>query len=113
MTLDSKNLACTLPGSTCSKCGAATTKDRDTELNDILQVLEIVPTRADAPNAHVCRAILKNTFGSKRGRYLIDRFLEDKVVPGTKAYNRRHIMMIDRRPLRRQQVILETLLTSE
>ena len=113
MTLDSKNLACTSPGSTCSKCGAATTKDRDTELNDILQVLEIVPTRADAPNAHVCRAILKNTFGSKRGRYLIESFLEDKVVPGTKAYYRRHIMMIDRKPLGPKQVISEASPTSE
>ena len=78
MTLDSKNIDCASSGSTCSKCGAVTTKDRDTELNDILQVLEVVPTRADAPNAHVCRAVLKNTFGSKRGRCLTEGFWKTK-----------------------------------
>ena len=97
MTLDTKSPECACK---CSKCGASITKDRDADLAEILKVLEVVPTRAEAPNAHVCRAALKSTLGSKRTRYLIDSLLEDRIVPATKAYCRRHIMMLDREPLK-------------
>ena len=95
MTLDTPECACK-----CSKCGASVTKDRNADLTDILEVLEVVPTRAEAPNAHVCRAALKSSLGSKRTRYLIDSLLEDRIVPATKTNCRRHIMMLDREPLR-------------
>ena len=97
MTLDTKSPECVCK---CPKCGASVTKDRDADLADILKVLEVAPTRAEAPNAHVCREALKSTFGSKRTQYLIDILLEDRIVPATKAYHRRHIMMLDREPLR-------------
>lgn len=97
MTLDSKSPDCACK---CSRCGAIITKDRDADLAEIMKILEVVPTRAEAPNANVCRAALKSTFGSRRARYLIDSLLEDRTVPATKAYCRRHIMMIDRKPLR-------------
>ena len=97
MMLDTKSPECACK---CSKCGASVTKDRNADLTDILEVLEVVPTRAEAPNAHVCRAALKSSLGSKRTRYLIDSLLEDRIVPATKTYCRRHIMMLDREPLR-------------
>ena len=93
MTLDTKSPECACK---CPKCGASVTKDRDADLADILKVLEVVPTRAEAPNAHVCRAALRSTYGSKRTQYLIDGVLDDRIVPATRAYCRRHIMMLDR-----------------
>jgi hypothetical protein len=84
---------------TCVQCGAnmeATSGD----LEDVLRVLEIAPTRAEAPNASVCRATLKEKYGSKRAKQLIDLLLEDRVIPATKAYHRRHMMLLDRKPLK-------------
>ena len=45
MTLDTKSPECACK---CSKCGASITKDRDADLAEILKVLEVVPTRAEA-----------------------------------------------------------------
>ena len=83
----------------CSRCGAsmyASEGDRE----DILKVLETVHSRADAPNTNVCRNALRNAFGSKRARFLIDTLLEDRVISATKAYHRRHVLMLNRQPLR-------------
>ena len=83
----------------CSKCGTPV-EPKSEDLADILNVLEVVSTRAEAPNARVCRAVLKETYGVKRGRQLIDLLLEDHVIPGTIAYNKRHIMLLNKQPLR-------------
>ena len=91
-------LTCSKPAK-CTKCGA-TEEPKPEDLADILNVLEVVSTRAEAPNACVCRAVLKQTYGAKRGKQLIDLLLEDHVIPGTIAYNRRHIMLLNKQPLR-------------
>ena len=83
----------------CAKCCApvsATPQD----LDDVLRTLEVSPTRADAPNANICRAALKSEYGPKRARQLVNLLLLDRVVPATKAYNRRHLMFLDKQPLR-------------
>ena len=85
----------------CSKCGALVpTLSKAALEEDLFKVLEVSPDRAAAPNATTCRAALKSEFGSKRAREIVDSLLEDKVVPATKAYHRRHVMFLDKRPLR-------------
>ena len=83
----------------CAKCCApvsATPQD----LDDVLRTLEVSPTRADAPNANICRAALKSEYGPKRARQLVDLLLLDRVVLATRAYNRRHLMFLDKQQLR-------------
>ena len=84
---------------TCSKCGSSI-EAKSEDLADVLRVLEIVSSRAEAPNANICRTILKERYGSKRARHLIDVLLEDRVIPATKAYHRRHVMLFDKKPLK-------------
>ncbi len=86
----------------CAKCGAPVTATPP-DLEDVLRILEVSPTRTDAPNANICRAALKSEYGPKRARQLIDSLLLDRVVPGTKAYHRRHVMFLDKRPMRVRQ----------
>jgi hypothetical protein len=83
----------------CSKCGSTRTATNE-DLADVLTVLEIAPTRAEAPNASVCRASLNEKYGSKRAKELIEILLEDRVIPATKAYHRRHVMLFDKKPLK-------------
>lgn len=83
----------------CAKCRAPVTATPQ-DLEDVLRILEISTTRADAPNANICRSALKSEYGPKRARQLVDLLLLDKVVPATKAYNRRHVMFLDNQPLR-------------
>ncbi len=90
-----ENQKCT----TCSKCGASI-EATSGDLEDVLRVLEIAPTRAEAPNASVCRATLKEKYGSKRAKQLIEVLLEDRVIPATKAYHRRHLMQLNKKPLK-------------
>ena len=85
----------------CAKCRARiSAPSKDALREDLWKVCEVSPDRASAPNAKVCRAALKAQFGSKRGRELIEDLLSDRVVPGTKAYSRRHLMFLDKQPLR-------------
>ena len=83
----------------CAKCRAPVTPSPQ-DLEHVLLILEVSPTRADAPNANICRAALKSEYGPKRARQLVDLLLVDRVVPATKAYNRRHLMFLDNQPLR-------------
>ena len=83
----------------CAKCQArchATEEDLDA----VMQVLEVAPTRADAPNASVCRAALKSRYGPKKAKRLKDLLLTDRVIPGTKQYHRRHVMFLGKQPLK-------------
>ena len=64
-------------------------------LEHLLQVLEVAPTRAEAPNANVCRAALKAQHGPKRAKQLIDLLLKDRIITATKTYPRRHVMLFD------------------
>ena len=85
----------------CAKCRARIcAPSKDALQEDLWKVCEVSPDRASAPNAKVCRAALKARFGSKRRRELIEDLLSDRVVPGTKAYDRRHLMFLDKQPLR-------------
>ena len=95
--------SCTTPQTDmlCARCRACiNTTSKDALRDDLWKVCEVSPDRASAPNAKVCRAALKAQFGSKRGRELIEDILSDRVVPGTKAYDRRHLMFLDKQPLR-------------
>ena len=83
----------------CSRCGASMYAS-DGDIDDILKVLETVHSRADAPNANVCRNAIRNAFGAKRARFLVNALLEDRVISATKAYHRRHVLMLNRQPLR-------------
>ena len=76
----------------------ATEEDQDA----VLQVLEVAPTRADAPNTSVCRAALKSRYGPKQANMLKGLLLADNVVPGTKQYHRRHVMFLGKEPLKVQ-----------
>ena len=78
--------------------------DKQDCMNAILQVLDFAETRADAPNATDCRSELKKEFGSKLGRYLIEKYLQDKVIPATKLYPRRHIMQLQNQPMKLRSV---------
>ena len=85
----------------CSKCGQLCPAEAvNVCLRDILQVLEPVANRADAHNSCICRAALKRKFGSKRARLLVDFMLEDRVIAATKTCSRRHVMMLDKQPLK-------------
>ena len=84
---------------TCSKCGRCV-QATSADVEHLFQVLEVAPTRAEAPNANVCRAALIASHGPKRARQLIDLFLQDRIIPAAKAHPRRHVMLLDRQPLR-------------
>ena len=84
---------------TCSKCGGCM-QATSADLEHLFQVVEVAPTRAEAPNATVCRAALRASHGPKRAKQLIDLFLKDQIIPATKAYPRRHVMLFDKQPLR-------------
>ena len=85
----------------CAKCAARISATSEDALRErLFQILEISPDRTSAPNAKICRTALKARLGSKQARELIDRLLTDRVVPATKAYHRRHMMFIDKKPLR-------------
>ena len=84
----------------CAMCDSCIKADLEDCLKDILQVLEPATTRQYAPDASICRMKLKTTFGSVRGRYLVDRLLTDRVVPGTKLYPKRHIMFLNKEPMK-------------
>ena len=97
---------------TCSKCGTCIEASK-ADLDDVHQVLEVAPTRADAPNANICRAALKAKHGPKRAKQLIDMLLKDKVIPATKAYPRRHVLLLDQKPLRPKKHISQEELTQQ
>ena len=82
--------------------------DQQDCLGQSMQVLEITENRVDAPNAKVCRSALKEKLGSKRARYLIDKFLQDKVINATKLYPRRHIIQLQNQPLKLKSVSEES-----
>ena len=83
----------------CAKCRAPVTSTAQ-DLDDVLRILEVSPTRTEAPNADICRAALKCAYGPKRARQLVDLLLLDRVGPATKAYHRRHLMFVDKHPIR-------------
>ena len=97
---------------TCSTCGACV-QATIADLEDVLQVLEIAPTRADAPNANVCRAALKAQHGPKRAKQLIDLLLEDRIIPATKTYPRRHVMLLEKQPMRPKKLTPQEELTQQ
>ena len=69
-------------------------------LDAVMHVLEVASTRADAPNASVCRAALKSRYGPQKATRLKELLLADRVIPGTtKQYHRRHVMFFDKHPL--------------
>ena len=87
----------------CAKCQArchATEEDLDA----VMQVLEVAPTRADAPNASVCRVALKSRYGPQKAKRLKELLLTDRVIPGTKQYHRRHVMFLGKQPLKIQSM---------
>ena len=89
----------------CVKCGGPMPAiDKDALREDVFKVLEAADTRKDAPNANICRGALKAAYGPKHTREIVDSLLRDKVVPATKAYHRRHMMFLDKQPLKPIQV---------
>ena len=47
----------------------------------------------------MCRAALKETYGSKRGRQLVELVLEDKIRAVLGDHPRRHVMTLNKHPL--------------
>ena len=85
----------------CARCGAPVPTPNKAALEaDLMRVLEVAPSRLEAPNATICRAALNSKYGSTRARQIVDFLLKDKVVPATKAYHRRHLMFLNKQPLR-------------
>ena len=97
---------------TCSKCGGCV-QATSADVQELLQVLEVAPTRAEAANANVCRAVLRASYGPKRARQLIDLFLQDRIIPAAKAHPRRHVMLLDRQPLRPKKLTPQEELTQQ
>ena len=62
----------------CINCGHSSEQALKVCIDEVLQVLVPAVDYCDAPNASVCRAALKETYGSKRGRQLVELALEDK-----------------------------------
>ena len=87
-------------------CAMCKTRYHATEedLDAVMRVLEVASTRADAPNASVCRAALKYRYGPKRAKRLKDLLLTDRVIPGTKQYHRRHVMFLGKQLLKIQNM---------
>ena len=97
---------------TCSKCGGCM-QATSADLEHLFQVLEVAPTRAEAPNAIVCRAALKAQHGPKRAKQLIDLLLKDRIIPATKTYPRRHVMLLEKQPMRPKKLIPQEELTQQ
>ena len=88
----------------CSQCGAPLTAPNRAALEaDLLHVLEISPSRKEAPNVSVCKIALKARHGRARAKEIIKFLLVDRVVPATKQYNRRHLLFLNKQPLRLKQ----------
>ena len=83
------------------------------DLEHLFQVLEVAPTRAEAPNANVSRAVLKASHGPKRAKQLIDLLLKDRVIPATKSYPRRHVMLLEKQPMRPKKLIPQEEITQQ
>ena len=83
----------------CKKCGCSLREPTETELQEVLEVLDFAPSREKTPNACVCRQALRDAYGNKRARALIELALREVTWAGTKAYPRRHVMLLEKRPL--------------
>ena len=97
---------------TCSKCGGCM-QATSADLEHLFQVVEVAPTRAEAPNADVCRAALKAQHGPKRTKQPIDLLLKDRIIPATKTHSGRHVMLLEKQPTRPKKLIPQEEITQQ
>ena len=83
----------------CVNCGHSSQQALQKCIDEVLQVLTPAASDCDAPNASVCRTALKDKYGSKRGRQLIELVLEDRIVVAMGEHPRRRILTLNKNPL--------------
>jgi hypothetical protein len=84
----------------CVKCGAPRPEPTTQDYVDIFAVLEPAPSRAETPHLRVCRAALREAYGSKRAQFLIDVALRPTVWHATLTSPQRRVLLHDKTPLR-------------
>jgi hypothetical protein len=84
----------------CVKCGAPRPQPTERDYADVFAVLEPAPSRADTPHLRVCRAALRDAYGSKRAQYLIDMALRPDMWHATRTSPQRRVLLHGKIPLR-------------
>ena len=84
----------------CANCGHSTQQALKSCIDEALQVLVPAAGYYDTPNTAVCRGALRKKYGSKRARELIGLVLEDRIIDAKGEQPRRHIMLLNKHPLK-------------